>query len=436
MLGLTRYQWLVLGAAWLGWGFDVYDSLLFNFVAPNAVPVLLGIPIGTAEAKSATLFWTGVLTSLLLIGWAVGGALFGYVADRIGRVRTMLLTMLLYAGGTAACAFAPNMAALIVFRAVASLGIGGEWAAGASMVAEVMPEKRRVISGAILFTAGPVGLMFATLVNKEVAGAWLLANPEESWRYVMLFGLVPAAFAVLIRLFLKEPELWLRSQRSAPRVRLSELFSPDMRQRTLSGFTLATIALLTWWSCNAFLPVIVAGLAQAEAAVRGLDRIATQGLIEAWKTTAGYAFTLGGVVGALLTIPLAEVLGRRRMFALYFVASAAAIMATHGLHLPPAVRLYMYFGVGAAVFGVFGAFTYYLTELFPTRLRGSGAGFCYNMGRIVAAIGPLILGVIAARGTGASDAAENFLFWVGVVPVAGLLIMPWVTETRGRPLPA
>lgn len=436
MLGLTRYQWLVLGAAWLGWGFDVYDSLLFNFVAPNAVPVLLDLPIGSPEAKSATLFWTGVLTSLLLVGWAIGGALFGYVADRIGRVRTMLLTMLLYAIGTAACAFAPNMATLIVFRAIASLGIGGEWAAGAAMVAEVMPDKRRVVTGAILFTAGPVGLLFATFVNKEVAGAWLLANPEESWRYVMLFGLIPAAFAVLIRLMLKEPERWLQAQRSAPKVRLRELFSPEVVQHTLSGLTLATIALLTWWSCNAFLPVIVAGLAQTEASLQGLDRLATQGLIEQWKTIAGYAFTLGGVAGALLTIPLAELLGRRKMFVVYFIASSAAIMATHGFDLPPTVRLYMYFAVGAAVFGVFGSFTYYLTELFPTRLRGSGAGFCYNAGRLVAAIGPLVLGVIAARGAEAAGTAETFLFWVGVIPLAGLLVMPWVTETRGRPLPA
>src|SRR6187402_144935 len=107
MLGFTRYQWLVLFAAWLGWGFDVFDGLLFNYVAPNCVPTLLGLTIGSPEAKQATLLWTGILTSVLLIGWAIGGVLFGKIGDRIGRTRTLLITMLLYALGTAACALAP-----------------------------------------------------------------------------------------------------------------------------------------------------------------------------------------------------------------------------------------------------------------------------------------------------------------------------------------
>ena len=154
---MNGYQWTVLFAAWLGWGFDIFDSLLFNYVAPNAVPVLLDIPLGTPAARAATLQWTGILTSLLLIGWAIGGIIFGRVADRLGRTRTLLLTMMMYAIGTAACAFAPNMATLVFFRIIASLGIGGEWAAGAAMVAEVVPEHRRVEAGALLYTAAPVG---------------------------------------------------------------------------------------------------------------------------------------------------------------------------------------------------------------------------------------------------------------------------------------
>src|SRR6267142_467232 len=120
LLDMNGYQWLVLFAAWLGWGFDIFDGLLFSYVAPNCVPTLLG----------------------LKIGWAVGGILFGRVCDRIGRTRTLLLTMAMYAIGTALCAIAPNIGFLIAFRIIESLGIGGEWAAGASMVAEVVPEKR------------------------------------------------------------------------------------------------------------------------------------------------------------------------------------------------------------------------------------------------------------------------------------------------------
>src|SRR6188508_1613439 len=177
VLDMNRYQWTVLFAAWLGWGFDVFDGLLFNFVAPNAVPTLLDLPIGSAAAKAATFRWTGVLNAILLIGWGAGGILFGHVADRIGRMRTLMLTMLLYAIGTAACALATNMWMLMAFRVLASLGIGGEWAAGAAMVAEVVPDKRRVEAGALLYTSAPLGLFLARFANSIIAGDLLKGNP-------------------------------------------------------------------------------------------------------------------------------------------------------------------------------------------------------------------------------------------------------------------
>ncbi|MCC7328532.1 MAG: MFS transporter [Gammaproteobacteria bacterium] len=429
MLGLSRYQWTVLFAAWLGWGFDVFDSLLFNYVAPNCVPTLLGLPIGSPQAKQATLFWTGLLTSLLLLGWATGGVLFGLVCDRIGRTRTLLLTMLLYAVGTAACAFAPNIWWLLAFRLLASLGIGGEWAAGAAMVAETVPEARRVEAGALLYTAAPMGLFLATFVNLQVAGHWLVDDPARSWRYVFLAGLLPAAAAFVVRLFVREPERW---QGIADRqARIGELFGPGIRRHTLSGFLMALVALLTWWSCNAFIPVVSGGLARTAAEARGLDAAATLVLVEHWKTLATSWFNLGGLIGTLLTIPAAKLLGRKAMFTLYWMASAAALFATFGLDLEPETRLYLYFAIGLTVFGVFGSFTYYLPELFPTRLRGTGSGFCYNIGRVVAAVGPFLVGSIAARG---SSAAVDVLFYVGFVPLAGLLFMPWVVETRGRVL--
>ncbi|NGY04743.1 MFS transporter [Solimonas terrae] len=431
MLGLTRYQWLVLFAAWLGWGFDLFDSILFNFVAPNCVPTLLHLPIGSPEAKHATLYWTGALTSLLLLGWAAGGVLFGYVGDRIGRTRTMLITMLMYALGTAACAFAPNIWVLVCFRIVASLGIGGEWAAGASMVAEVMPEKRRVEAGALLYTSAVFGTTLATLLNLQIAGRWFADQPEVSWRYVFLCGLIPAAVAFGVRLFVKEPERWTRvAQNSAP-PRLIELFSPPFRRTTLSGVLMALIALITWWSCNAFLPVFATGLAQTEAALRDFDKAATVQLIENWKFHATMAFNVGGLLGTLLTIPAAKLLGRKPMFAIYFAVSMASIFFTFGAPLEAHTRLYGYFLIGLSVFGVFGSFTYYLPELFPTRLRATGAGFCYNIGRVIAAIGPFVVGLFASKVAGG---AIGVLFWIGVVPLAGLLLMPLVIETRGRAL--
>lgn len=428
MFLFTRYQWTVLFAAWLGWGFDVFDGLLFNYVAPNAVPTLLGLPIGSPEAKQATLFWTGLLTSILLLGWAAGGVIFGLVCDRIGRKRTLLITMVLYAVGTAACAFAPNIWWLVAFRIVASLGIGGEWAAGAAMVAETVPEEKRVEAGALLYTAAPMGLFLATFVNMQVAGNWFADSPEMSWRYVFLFGLLPAGAAFVVRMFVREPERW-QNLAGKEDVRIGELFSPKIRPLTISGFLMALTALLTWWSCNAFIPVVSSGLARTAAEAQGLAESATLVMVEQWKTLATSWFNLGGLIGTLLTIPAAKLLGRKAMFSIYWIASAAAIFATFGLDLDPQVRLYLYFAIGLSVFGVFGSFTYYLPELFPTRLRGTGAGFCYNIGRVFAAVGPFLVGSIAAQGT---SAAVDVLFYVGFIPLLGLVFMPWVIETRGR----
>jgi MFS family permease len=434
VLDMTGYQWAVLFAAWLGWGFDCFDSLLFNFVAPNCVPTLLGLPLGSAAAKAATLFWTGAFTSLLLLGWAAGGILMGQVADRIGRSRTLLLTMVLYSLGTAACAFAPNLLVLGLFRLIASIGIGGEWAAGAAMVAEVVPEKRRVEAGALLYTSAPLGLFLASFVNFQIAGSWLKGSPETSWRYVFLAGLVPAAVAVAVRIFVREPERWRSVARSAPRARFAELFSPEHRRLTLSGFLMALIVIVSWWSSNAFIPVVSGGLAVATAKARGLGREATGVLAEHWKQVATNYFNVGGLLGTLLTVPVAKLLGRRQMFAIYYSLSGLSMLAAFGLDLAPETRLAMYFLIGLTVFGVFGSFTYYLPELFPTRLRASGAGFCYNVGRIVAAGGPLLVGSIAAQGANSLASAIRALFFVGFVPLVGLTFLPWAVETRNRPL--
>ena len=435
MLRLNRYQWTVLFAAWLGWGFDIFDGLLFNYVAPNAIPTLLGLEIGSAEARSATLYWTGLLTAIFLVGWAVGGVLFGPISDRYGRKRVLLITMMLYAFGTALCAFVTSIEQLILCRIIASLGIGGEWAAGCALVAEVVPEDQRVEAGALLYTAAPFGLFLATGVNALIAGHLFADVPEVSWRYVLIFGLLPAAFAFIVRMFIKEPERWQSVAASTAPPRLREIFAPEIWPRTRSALLMALVALLTWWSCNAFIPVVVANLAQLEAVQLGLDKTATSILIEAWKTQATTIFNVGGFIGTLLTIPLAKRLGRKPMFIIYLGFSALSLLATFGLDLAPQIRIYMYFFIGLTVFGIFGSFTFYLPELFPTRLRATGSGFTYNIGRVVAAGGPFFVGSVAAAGAGDPSVVLNTLFLVGFVPIIGLLCMRWVIETRGQTMP-
>ena len=274
----------------------------------------------------------------------------------------------------------------------------------------------------------------ATFVNAEVAGNWFKDSPETSWRYVFLFGLIPAVIAFLVRLFVKEPERWQRVAATSTPPKLSELFTPQVIAYTRSGFLMAVIALLTWWSCNAFIPVVSSGLARANAEALGLGTAATLQMVEHWKTMATTYFNLGGLIGTLLTIPASKLLGRKKMFTIYWIVSSLAVFGTFGLDLAPEMRLYGYFVIGLSVFGVFGSFTYYLPELFPTRLRGTGAGFCYNVGRVVAAGGPFLVGAIASQGVNAATSAVSVLFYVGFIPLIGILLMPWVIETKGRVL--
>jgi MFS family permease len=435
VIKLSRYQWTVFAAAWLGWGFDVFDGLLFNYVAPNAIPTLLGVPIGGDVARAAVPYWTGILNSLFLLGWAAGGVLFGPISDRFGRKRVLMITMVLYAVGTASCAFVTEIWQLVLCRLIASLGIGGEWAAGSAMVAEVVPEESRVEAGALLYTSAPFGLFLATFVNSEVAGGWFAHDPASSWRYVLMFGLLPAAVAFVVRMFVKEPEKWRSAASAAPPARLREIFAPEIRPRTISALIVTLIALITWWSCNAFIPAVANGLAGAEAAARGLDAAATGALKQDWIKIATNCFNFGGLLGTLLTIPFAKRLGRRPMYMIYFAASALSLLATFGLDLPAETRLYLYFFIGLSVFGTFGSFTFYLPELFPTRLRSTGGGFCYNIGRVVAAGGVFAVGAVSMAGKGDPSIVLKALFMIGFVPLIGLFFLKWVIETRGQRMP-
>jgi MFS family permease len=391
--GLSGYHWLVIAAGWAGWGFDVFDAVLFNFVAPECIPALLHLPRGSHAARQATVFWTGAITSILLVSWALGGVLFGWVADRVGRKR--------------------------------------------ALVAEAVPEGRRVEAGVIMQTGSPLGIVLAGAVNYQIAGVWFAADPQSSWRYVFLAGLLPVLLALAVRLFLRESAHWTASRAGTPPSTPRELFAPGMRAATVSGVFAAVIAVLTWWACNAFIPLLGRTLAAEHAVRAGLLPAAATLLAAGWQAHASNAFNLGGLLGAFAAVPLATRLGRRPMFIAYFLFSAIAIFITFGLQLAPQTRLAMLFVVGAGVYGIFGAFTFYLPELFPARLRATGAGFCYNIGRLIAAGGPFVIGLVSAMAGGSSAALMRVLFWVALVPLAAALVARFViVETRGRALPA
>jgi MFS family permease len=414
---LTRPALLALVAAWLGWGFDVFDALLFSFVARRTIATLM--PGSTEETVSRSL---AILTSLFLVGWATGGILFGRITDRLGRTRTLLVTMVIYSVATAACAAAPNLWLLGLCRLIASLGVGGEWAAGASLVSESLPERWRVTGGALLFTASPLGIELANWVNDLVVVRWFGDEPDLGWRIAFLTGLIPAAFAFLIRLTVREPERFTAHTRDAHRGELHELFHPPWRRRTLTGLALSTSALIVWWGVGAFLPLILPEWA-AEAGLAG--KAATD-----FARDGNALFDWGGVAGALLTAPLAELLGRRLTLALFFGGGFAVLTATFGGEAAVGTRQTLLFFTGVTVFGIFAIFAYYLPELFPTRLRGTGAGFCYNTGRYLAAVGPILTAELGLR-RGLSAGVTYIAFFY----VVGLLCLPFSTETKGQALP-
>jgi MFS family permease len=316
------------------------------------------------------------------------------------------------------------------------LGIGGEWGIGATLVAETVPENKRVTAGVILQSSSPLGIVLASTVNYWIAGVWLADSPQTSWRYVFLAGLAPVVVAILIRLFIRESSQWAhvgasRTKPPSPR----ELFSPDVVKLTISGAGVAAVIVVTWWACNAFVPLLGSTLALEHAAQVGLAPDASRLLAETWKARGSNAFNLGGLLGSFAAIALARFMGRRPMFVVYFLYSALMLFVTFGFDLAPATRLVMLFLVGVGVYGAFGPVPFYLPELFPVRLRATGAGFCYNIGRVIAAAGPLFVGMISARAGGSSAVLGDTLLWVGIVPlVAALTARFFIVETRGQAL--
>jgi MFS family permease len=252
---------------------------------------------------------------------------------------------------------------------------------------------------------------------------------------VFLCGLIPVGVALGVRLLLRESERWREAARTTPAPPLGALLAPGMRAATFSGLFTAVMALLAWWSCNAFLPIVASNLAHDAALLSGLDTTATTMLAERWKADAANWFNFGALAGTLLVIPIAKGFGRRALFSVYFALSLLSILANFGLDLPAEWRIRGYFALGISVYGVFAAFTFYLPELFPTRLRGLGAGFCYNFGRIVAAAGPFMVGAVSMRAGGSSASLLETQLWVALIPLVALAGTRWIVETRGRTLP-
>ena len=419
--GVTGYQWLVLFVAWLGWVFDSMDSTIYALVLHPALDDLLG-GRGGGVSQEAIGWYGGLIFSIFLLGWAAGGVAFGVLADRFGRTRTLVFTILVYAVFTGLAALSRTWWELALYRFLTALGIGGEWAAGAALVAEVWPESKRAKAAGMLQSAWAAGFLIAAVVNLLMSG--------HGWRVIFLVGVAPAVVALFVRLWVKEPERWVKArqeEQAAPGARprkLRELFRPSLRRSTLAGSGLAFVAVFGLWGATNWTPTLVRSLPDL------------QGLAPAVLTCrVSYATMMlnaGALVGYLTFGPLADRFGRRWAFALMCVGSLLLLPVTFLAPRSYAHVLLLLPFLGFFNNGIFSGFPIYLPELYPTRIRATGAGFCFNVGRVLASTGPFLTGfLVTALGTFGRAASA-----IALIYLVGLLILPFAPETNGKPLPA
>src|SRR5262245_1941022 len=254
---VTPYQWLVLAVAWLGWVFDSMDSTIYALVLHPALADVLARGAGAPVDEKAIGWFGGIIFSIFLLGWAVGGIAFGVMADRLGRTRTLVVTILVYAVFTGLAALSRTWWQLATFRFVTALGIGGEWAAGAALVAEVWPEAKRARAAGILQSAWAAGFLLAAVLNL------LLRN--AGWRPMFVVGVAPAVVALVVRLAVKEPERWRHARNAdASRGTLAALFAPGLRRATWVGSSLAFVAVFGLWGATNWTPTLVRALPEIE----------------------------------------------------------------------------------------------------------------------------------------------------------------------------
>ncbi len=461
---LTRYHWWILIIAILGWMFDTMDQRLFVMARGRAMQELMApqhraareqaesqarsegkdeaaiAAAGKAAVKSTDEFYGGLVTALLLIGWATGGIFFGVMGDRWGRCKTMLLTILVYSIFTGLSAFCVSWWDFALYRFLTGAGVGGEFAAGVTLVADVMPSRARPHALGLLQAMASVGNIIGSVISffiipmKSVFG-----HSVPGWRLVFVVGVLPALIVVFAMRRLKEPEGWRKLKEASkeqgaagPKLGSYREMLGDKRWRynTIIGVLLAVSGVIGLWGIGFFTPELIRGNVLAGATPEHQDRM----------SSLATALQDGGAVFGILAFSwLAVRMGRRLAFALAFAMALIMTVTVFGFMTKESQIYWMTPLLGFANLAIFGGYSIYFPELYPTRLRSTGVGFCYNVARYVSAFGPLALGSLAhLYSQNASIGTKGFRYaacTVASVYLVGLITLLFAPETKGKPLP-
>jgi len=461
--GLTAHHWFVLAVCWLGWFFDTMDQQLFILARGPAMMDLLGQGV----AKETVRFYSGIATTVLMLGWATGGIIFGILGDRWGRAKTMLLTILVYSLFTGLSALSVTWVDFSVYRFLTGMGVGGEFAVAVSMVAEVIPARSRPYALGFLQALAAIGNMTAACISFLIPpGRVLFGLP--GWRVMFLVGILPALLVVVVRRRLKEPESWVRAKEAEARRRAGsatpdpdnrkpitdnraaagsqqlgstkELFGDRRwRRNVIVGIILGLAGIMGLWGIGFWLPELVREAVPAATAA--------EKAIQDWHVSlAMLLFNGAAAVGTYLFAILMGRVGRRPAFALIFILAVLSVFGVFGFMTNAGQIWWMAPLLGLGTLTVFGGYSIYFPELFPTRLRATGVGFCYNTARYLAATAPFTLGLLTTvyanshpailSSLGSVDSPFRYAaFTVAAVFVIGLIVLPFAPETKGRPLP-
>lgn len=406
---LTPLQIKALAAAFLGWAFDGLDGYLYVMVASRFVGQL----IQKAPNDAETIEKVTIIQAVFLVGWAVGGAVFGRIGDRVGRARTLTLTVLTYAIFTGLSFFATEWWHLLIFRFVAALGIGGEWAAGSALVSETLPARHKVWGSALLQSGYMTGCIMAVLT------VGFMRHLDPKWVFVV--GVLPAFLTVFIRRAVPEPEGWQAAAKDQKLPSVTALFAPGLRRTTILVSLFASVAMIIAWASLLFVPMIVPSLPET-ASWTAAEK-------SALNTKVAVVFFSVNIAGNFFATYLSQRIGYRKCF--FVMLTAAMLWFLFAFRLPINTTNIYWITSIAFFFGLgfYGNFPCYIPPLFPTLLRTLGAGFAYNIGRLISAVGVLYAGGVAkAYGPTQVLWLCGFLFIPGMI-LALLLPEPPKEET-------